>query len=101
MWSRKPMPVSISHSPEPSRSRETAISVSRVFLSTVAVRILIPPPAFAGPRASYSHLPRQGYAHGGGAPGRAYRHVWLYSSEILPRESLLRERIWQNLQIPL
>src|SRR3954469_16193457 len=38
IWSRKPMPVSMSASPVPSRSRETAISVSRVFRSTVAVR---------------------------------------------------------------
>src|ERR1700722_5790356 len=39
IWSRKPMPVSMSDSPVPSRSRETAISVSRVLRSTVAVRM--------------------------------------------------------------
>ena len=27
-----------------------------------------PPPAFAGPRASYGHLPHQAFGHGGGGP---------------------------------
>jgi len=30
-----------------------------------------PPPVFAGSRASYDHLPHQGFAHGGGGPVRA------------------------------
>src|SRR3989338_6657683 len=39
MWSRKPMPVSTSYSPLPSRSSETKTLVSLVLRSTVAVRL--------------------------------------------------------------
>src|ERR1700756_3510100 len=105
IWSRKPMPVSMSHSPVPSRSSETVISVSRVFLSTVAVRIFTSPPAFA-PDWCYGHLPRQGCAHGGGGPGQAARICVtrnLYSSALFFRESLQRHRIckiWHILLTP-